>query len=401
MTIGVKYIGYGDNNGYGLAALAYVRALHNAGVPVWWQPWFLGTSARRWRPEEGLDALPMLRAAGPASGANDIPALLAACSRPIDYDVTVAQTVPEHWPGFAEAGKRLIGYTTWETDTLPAHWPPLLRAAHRVVVPSACNLRVFTPATPGGPPKIVPHIRRHAWSERMRDDAIALRLALRIPADHFVFYTIGTWDPRKNLAGLIEAFAHEFSAQERVSLVVKTAAAVSNAALDVGVDETPSALARAVVARAEAATGRAAAKFVVLAVDDLSARRLDAVHAMGDVFVSASHGEGWGLGAFEAATLGKPVLITGWGGPVDYLGAGYPGLVPHRMASVSGWVPYASYQPTQRWAEPDAAALRALMRRAFVRDAALAGAAARVREDIANRYAEPVVARTLLAAIDG
>jgi glycosyltransferase involved in cell wall biosynthesis len=401
MTIGVKYIGYGDNSGYALAALAYVRALHNIGVSVWWQHWFLGANAWQWRPEDGLDALPMARAAGPTSGANDVPALVTACSSPIDYDVIVVQTVPEYWPRFAEKGKRLVGYTTWETDALPAHWGPLLRAARCVSVPSSFNLRVFATATPAGPPKIVPHIRRHAWSETMRDDAIALRLALRIPDDHFVFYTIGAWDPRKNLAGLIDVFASEFQAHERVSLVIKTTASVSNSALDVSSGQTPAALARAVVARVEAETGRAAAKVAVLAVDDMSARRLDAIHAMGDVFVSATHGEGWGLGAFEAATLGKPVLMTAWGGPLDYLGAGYPGLTPHRLVPVSGWVPYASYQPTQRWAEADPAALRTLMRRAFVRDAVLADAAARVREDIANRYAEPVVARTLLGAIDG
>ena len=41
----------------------------------------------------------------------------------------------------------------------------------------------------------------------------------------------------------------------------------------------------------------------------------DAIHAIGDCYVSLTHGEGWGMGAFDAATLGKPVLITGWGSP--------------------------------------------------------------------------------------
>jgi hypothetical protein len=63
MTIGVKYVAYANSSGYGLLALAYVRALHNVGVPVWWQPSFLGGPVDRiWRPEQGMAALPLAHA---------------------------------------------------------------------------------------------------------------------------------------------------------------------------------------------------------------------------------------------------------------------------------------------------------------------------------------------------
>jgi glycosyltransferase involved in cell wall biosynthesis len=139
----------------------------------------------------------------------------------------------------------------------------------------------------------------------------------------------------------------------------------------------------------------------VIAADDISGRTIDAIHVLGDCYVSLTHGEGWGLGAFDAAALGKPVLITGWGGQLDYLGDDYPGLIRHRMAQVSGWLPHASYQPGQLWASPDLDHASALMRAAVSHGASLFEAAERVGETIANRFAEPVVTRELLAAIDG
>lgn len=401
MTIGVKYIAYGNNSGYGLAALAYVRALHNAGVPVWWQPWFLGPRAVQWRPEDGLETLPLAHAAGHDPESSDLPALIAATSRPIDYDTIVVHTVPEHWEHFAEPGKRLVGYTVWETDALPSHWPPLLSAVDALLVPSKFNAEMFAEAKLGPPVRVVPHIRRYAWNASQRDDAVALRLGLRIPDDHFIFYSIATWDPRKDIAGLLAAFAREFAAEDRVTLLLKTSAAMSNAALDARPDHKLDALTRQIIERVYADTKRTAANVVVMAADDMSARTLDAIHALGDVFVSLTHGEGWGMGAFEAATLGKPVLITGWGGQLDYLGADYPGLLRYRMGPVGGWLPNASYQPTQRWAIADPVHVSQQLRAARAGDAALASAAARARETIANRFAEPIVARRFLAAIDG
>jgi glycosyltransferase involved in cell wall biosynthesis len=268
-----------------------------------------------------------------------------------------------------------------------------------VAVPSRMNVEIFRSAGVLRPVHVVPHIRRHAWSAAARDNSIALRLRLRIPDDHFVFYTIGAWDPRKALDDLMVVFAKTFDTGDRVTLLIKTSATIGNAAEHGGgrvehrVREIADAAARQL--------GRPRANFAVIAADDISGSTIDAIHAIGDCYVSLTHGEGWGMGAFDAATLGKPVLITGWGGQLDYLGGDYPGLIRYRMSPVSGWLPHASYQPNQRWAAPDLAHAAQLMRAAAVREPRLLEAAARVREAITNRYAEPVVVRQLLAVLDG
>jgi glycosyltransferase involved in cell wall biosynthesis len=400
MTIGVKYIAYGNSSGYGLAGVAYARALHNAGVPVWWQPWFLGPRSYRWQPADGLERLPLAQAAKGDAALSDLPALIAAVARPIDYDTVVVHTVPEHWPHFVEAGRRMLGYTVWEADALPGHWPSLLNAVDAVMVPLPQIAELFAHGGVVRPVHAIPHIRRHAWSESAGDDAIALKLRLRIPDDHFVFYTIGAWDPRKAVDALVATFARTFAAEDRVSLLVKTSARASNAAA-VGAGEITENAIREITREAERQTGRAAANIAVVAADDISGRTIDAIHAAGDCFVSLAHGEGWGMGAFDAAALGNPVIITGWGGPREYLGSDYPGLIAHRMTAVTGWQPHASYQATQRWAQADVEHAAMLMRAAAARDPRFAEAAVRIRETIVNRYAEPIVAKRFVAAIDG
>ena len=78
------------------------------------------------------------------------------------------------------------------------------------------------------------------------------------------------------------------------------------------------------------------------------------------------------------------MIITGWGGHLDYLGQDYPGLVRYEMTQVEGWRPESVYRPTQRWATADRQHAVQLMRGAVARDRGLFEAAARLRGAIAE-----------------
>jgi hypothetical protein len=60
MARGIKY-SYAGHSGYGFAALAYVRALHNAGIPVWWAPSSRPKVGTAHGAEDGLSASSMAR----------------------------------------------------------------------------------------------------------------------------------------------------------------------------------------------------------------------------------------------------------------------------------------------------------------------------------------------------
>ena len=131
--IGIKYVSLGYATGYAHAALAYIRALHNSGVPVW--PLFVGK-----RDEQGN--LPLGRVIADDSSFADVPALMRELARPIAYDTVVAHMVPDLWRQVHESGKRLVGYTVWETDALPEHWPDILNKAERILVPCRANVEL-------------------------------------------------------------------------------------------------------------------------------------------------------------------------------------------------------------------------------------------------------------------
>jgi hypothetical protein len=395
---GVKFTSFLEPSGYGLAAIGYVRALVNAGVPVQWR--LVRHAGWGFAPVAAGETLPFLDQSVGDAALADLPALLAATARPIAFDTTLVHTVPEHWPGLFEPGRRNFGYAAWETSRPPQHWRTLLDSAAGVLVPSEANRAAFVAAGVRAPVRTVPHVRRHAWNAFAPDELERAREQFGVAAAQTIFYSINAWDPRKALPALLRAFVHAFTAGDRVALIVKTG--------PVGYGPPPfypkgpsAEFAQAAIDAAAAETGRDPPSICLLPYE-LSGRGIDLLHALGDACVSLSHGEGWALGAFDAATQAIPVLMTGWGGQLDYLGVNWPGALPFRMAQVPVWPPERpSYWPSQRWAEVDQdAAVRAL--RAFVADPAPHLAAAEVTaERIANLYAEPVIASTLLDAIDG
>jgi len=396
LPAGVLYHSFVEPSGYGLAGIAYVRALVNAGVPVRWVPVRrLGEDVVPAPPGEPLS---LALAATDDLSLVDLPALLAATSRPIAADTVVAHTVPEHWPALFRPGLRNVGMTVWETDRLPAHWRPLLDHADGVLVPCADNREAFVASGTRAPVHVVPHVRRHAWNAFTPAEIDAARTRFALRDARFVFYTINAWDPRKALPRLLRAFVHAFRADDAVALVVKTG--------PLGYGPPPHyapaptlALAQAAVDAATDEVDRDAPTICVLPYE-LSGRGIDLLHELGDAYVSLSHGEGWALGMFDAATRATPVIATGWGGHVDYLGEAWRGAVPWRYGAVPAWPPWKpSYWPSQRWAVPDVDAAARMMR-AIVDDPAPARAAAEaIAATIANRYAEPRVAHDFCAAL--
>lgn len=397
---GVRYYGSGGLSGYGQAAVAYVRALVNAGIAVQWIPLDWTTQrmvAGAWIFPDG-HRQPLLEKCATQGHLADVPALVEQTRAPVAHDVVIVHAPPESWQPLFERGKRNIGMTVWETDRTPAHWMPLMRAAERVIVPCAFNRETFVRDGLDRPVRVVPHIRRHCWREFSPRDIAAARAQLRIPPGNRVFYTSNAWDPRKNMPALIHAFAQAFEASDPVTLLIKTSAT--------GHGEAPyfpslstRELAQQVIRHAIAETGRSVAQIVLIDME-LDGDDMDLVHALGDVYVSLSHGEGWGLGAFEAATLAKPVVMTGWGGQCEFLGADWPGAVPHALESVPLWPPQRpSYFPNQRWARPDLGAAATLLRDAMRDGEPMQSAMRTIRERIVRDYAEPVMANALIEAI--
>ncbi|HLH11511.1 MAG TPA: glycosyltransferase [Methylovirgula sp.] len=378
----LRYIGLGDATGYGIAAAALVRALRDIGVDIVWEPLLPGGAL-------GLGYAP---AACTDAGPEDLRALRddgRAC------ETSIVHFVPEYYPFFiarerARGARRIIGHTVWETDRLPAHWPALINQLDAVIVPTQWNCEIFRGSGVSIPMIVAPHLPQFS-APPAAADIENLRRRLPDMGGRRVFYTISAWLERKGIAPLVSAFAQAFERDDPVALIVKTNAYdLERVRRDPGhagarVPVRPQF--EAMLARAAESNGRMPPA-IHLITDELPDGEIRALHEIGDCFVSLCRAEGWGLGAFEAALLGKPVIITGWGGPAEYLSPDSVFFVDWTLAPVAPAEPNASYTPDQNWAEPDLASAVAALRAVLAAPDEAARRGARAAEHL-RRTIEP------------
>jgi hypothetical protein len=299
---GIKYVSLLEPSGYGVVGLRYLRGLVAADVPVTWTPmvpgrgWGLG-----YEPVRGRDVA--------------VPGLSGLCNREIDYDTVIVHAVPEYFERWArlesKRGKRVFGYTVWETDRPPAHWPRLLNLMDGILVPCRWNRQVFERYGVTAPIAVVPHIAgtpaieaAGAWDWDVR------------PGE-YAFYTVNTWTNRKAPWLTIRAYLDAFHAEDPVVLIVKTSAQ--------DFSRPPRSrwrLSRSRHRRAEDAVATLVREYrdpprVSTATAFVEEAALTGLHARADCYTSLSRGEGWGLGAFDAAVHDRPIIMTGYGGQLD------------------------------------------------------------------------------------
>jgi len=196
----------------------------------------------------------------------------------------------KHLPHFA--------YVTWEGCLLPKDAQKILRDHfRRVFVPGDLQRYGEIPATE------VPHpIAGHLDTRKSPEEALA-----RHKAEPFRFYSILTWCPRKNPIGLISTYFATCWNQPGAQLLLVIPEYAREAALT-DIDALKDAM------------GLPQYPPVCLKTD-LTRSELWTVHLQEHHFVTATRGEGWGLGVQEACVAGN--LITApWHVPA-HPGVGY------------------------------------------------------------------------------
>jgi glycosyltransferase involved in cell wall biosynthesis len=375
MLRGIKYISFHERSGYGEAAQRYMSGLRSAGIAFTWTPMVPG---RRWglgyEPFEGWDI--------------DSP-FAPFCNAPLDYDAVVVHTVPEYFPLWrsVERRKRLIGVTVWETDRPPAKWIPLLNGVDRIVVPCRWNRDVFQEHGVTVPIDVVPYIA-------CRSSLPAIDRAERFGAraGDCCFYTINAWTARKAIWDTIAAYLAAFTADDPVVLIIKTTPGDHTRRAWFGKRRGTRQTIQRILRRHERPAR------LLLLTDTMSDEGILELHAAGDCYVSLTHSEGWGLGAFDAAAFGRPVIMTGFGGQLDYLEPDAAYLVDYQLIPVQDRRGRDSYSSDQRWAQPDLGQAAQFMRQVLAdRPSALARGML-LQQRIREQFGEAALTAKLAAA---
>lgn len=377
---GIRYVSLYEPSGYGEAGRRLVLGLKEIGVPVTWAPMVLG---RGW-------GLPYEPWNGDSVGDAELDCL---CNRPVDYDVLLVHLRPEYYPHWIarEPGKKTVAYTVWETDKLPRHWPRILNDLDLVLVPSDWNREVFRRSGVTTPIRVVPHCLdptpgpERPWASGLGNS-------------DFLFYTINEWTERKALWSVIHAYLSTFRAEEPVVLLIKTSQRDGARArvpfTGIYLYET-----RNTVDRIMRRYDRPAR--VHLITDVLSNDRIRALHARGDCHVSLCRAEGWGLGAFDAAAAGNPVIMTGYGGQREFLSDDLACLVDYKLVPVRSRMHRTLYTSDQRWADPDLNHAARLMRHVFENADDARARARTLAAHVQRRFDREVIARLLAESVAG
>ena len=226
------------------------------------------------------------------------------------FDMSLQITIPNEWKRMAPYN---IGYTAGiETTHISPAWLEPSQAMDKIITISNFSREVFLNTIfqdQGGnqlrvttPIEVVHFPTRESSADSKFD--------IELPSK-FNFLTVNQWGPRKNMEQLITAFIDEFR-NEEIGLVIKT-----NQANDSQIDRD-----RVLTALKQIVDSKGEKKCKIHLVHGrLTDEQMDALyrHPAVKAFVTATHGEGFGMPIFEAVSAELPVIATDWSGHLDFL----------------------------------------------------------------------------------
>jgi glycosyltransferase involved in cell wall biosynthesis len=221
-----------------------------------------------------------------------------------NVDVVIQHVLPHLFQ--YKAGVKNIGMFCWETTHFRrSNWSHCCNLMDEIWVPSMQNAQAAKDSNVQVPIRIFPcsaDITRFANPPKPLD--------MTLLKDKCVFYLVGEMTRRKNIVAIIRAFYNAFTLRDDVALVIKTSIPGKSS------DEATNILKTTIddIKKSIHTYFRHHYYPPVIGITDfLSDDKLDQLHVACDVFVSASHGEAWGIPAHDAMGFGNPVILSNWG----------------------------------------------------------------------------------------
>jgi len=244
-----------------------------------------------------------------------------------------------------------ILFSVWERDSIDEKIAQQLQQIGECWVPCEQNAEM---------------LRRHGV-ERVRvmphpfdpADPICKLVGRNVRTDDWkLFYSIGRWEPRKGFDKLIAAFLTAFKPGDHAMLTLKITGG------DWPGYATPQQGVQITLGQDYAKNNGWTAETFAQHVKIFNARKprseIIALHFYNNIYVSASHGEAWGLPPFEAKLAGNAMVHVPYGGTCEFADPKLDVTVPIHMAPVDasyGW------ETTAQWADYEIADLALALQR--------------------------------------
>lgn len=252
-----------------------------------------------------------------------------------------------------ELGERLysstVVYSVWERSAIDPKIVSILKRVAECWVPCHQNAELLREH---GIERVT--IVPHPWEPTSPIAA----LAGRAPSPERRFYSIGLWQPRKGMHELLGAFLRAFRPTDSARLTLKYR--------EMSWPDYPEPRASIEYWLSTARVqengwkGERLGAHITLIDTHWPEEKIVQLHRSSNIYVSASHGEAWHLGAFDAKVAGNQLVHVPWGGTADFCDP-TDVEIPFRLEPVPksyGW------EPDARWAAYDVDALTDALRRA-------------------------------------
>jgi len=194
--------------------------------------------------------------------------------------------------------KKHVGFAIFETITVPNDWSNYMNSMDSIMTASEFNKNVFSKSGVERPIQVVPH----CFDPELFNASVK-------PKGRYAkttFFSIGTWKKRKNWETLIKAFYDAFESKNNVCLLIKT--------------DKPQEL-RSMVARIKRTCEWRSKHTAPIYAEESNGcvfEDIPKIMKKGDIFISTSMGEGFGLPGLHAMALGMPVITVRFGGTLEY-----------------------------------------------------------------------------------
>jgi len=193
--------------------------------------------------------------------------------------------------------KKHVGLAVYETITLPPEWANYMNSMDGIFAASEFNKNVFEKGGVNRPITVIPHcFDTELFNTSVKPDGRYAKTT---------FFSMGTWKKRKNWETLIKAFYDAFENKDNVCLLIKT--------------DKPREL-QSLVSRVKRTCEWRTKHTAPIYAEETHCIFEDIPKLMkkGDIFISTSLGEGFGLPGLHAMALGMPVITVRFGGSLEY-----------------------------------------------------------------------------------
>ncbi|HCR85762.1 MAG TPA: hypothetical protein DIV86_03700, partial [Alphaproteobacteria bacterium] len=240
-----------------------------------------------------------------------------------------------------------IAYGFWEMPNLPKKWVNVISKFDEIWAPTRFVQDAFSKNS------ITPVIHMPAAIDFKLQQKYS-RSSFNLPEDKFLFifsFDIIGYDNRKNPKAVMDAFRQAFSENNHdVALVLKIVdhgdkfnhIRIENFKNSINLPEHQ----------------------IYLINESYSKDKVLGLFSVCDCYVSLHRCEGFGMGIAEAMKLGKPAIVTGYSGNLDFNNYENSCLVDYKLVEVKKDA-YPLIDDTDVWAEPDINSAAGYMQKVF------------------------------------